>query len=503
MSEHLDWVKDKDDAKVKAVYSDKPVSGKLKLNAHRRAVDKVQSLLSDNSVDLNSMKEAIHGASSGQSNPYLIDAEGMDGTTNSGLPFDISPWVPSPEVSGDKRLEVERAYEYIVSKAEQAIKSYSSDEIVQWTALTFMRLVQKGYDIDNPKKVRIVMGLEKAEPILWKMFTFNLMAALRKFTTPSGNHVFVAWNDLPCIDADMQIILRQASAANRIVLSGDLSSFDATIPPWLMEQMGPVIGSWVKGGDRLAKGLCNSLAYHTLLVSPTQVYEDQPSSMKSGSGGTNLLDSLINLLVHYYAEELGLYKIHSISVQGDDFVVDGEGVTPDVVEEAFSHYGMEANASKQMYEPEVLSYLQRIHALGWEGGISSTYRTLGSSLSYERLRYSSGKWGPYSEVARTIGQLENCAFSPWFETLVEFVSAHDKYHLGADKPASEVIKLAGEAGKESLLRGSNTAWKAALTDTSGFAKLAVNGVLRGETLPPLGSHERYLRVYGDRVNNCS
>jgi hypothetical protein len=496
-SEHLNWSRDKDDQKVTAVYSDKPMSPLLKKDAYDRALDHTQSLLSSNSVSMSSFQEAIHGAGGEKSNPYQIDAEGMDGTTNSGLPYDLHRWVPTPSMDKATREEVGRAYQFILEKAQSALEGYNRGELAEWWAITFMRLVQKGYDITNPKKVRIVMGLDKAEPVLWKLFSFNLMQALRQYDT------FCAWKDLPCIDIVCQKYLKQAKAAGRVVLSGDLSSFDATIPPWFIKDMGPVIGSWIKGGEKLAIGLCESLAYNTLLVSPTKVYLPQPSSMKSGSGGTNLLDSLINLTVHYYAEEIGLYKVESISVQGDDFIIDGPGVEPGAVEEAFSHFGMVANSSKQMFEPDALSYLQRIHLLGEEGGITSVYRTLGSMLSYERLRYSSKDWNAYSEVARIIGQLENCVFSPWYETIVEFASVHDKYHLGADLPASEVLKRAGEAGAETLLRGANTAWKAVIMDTGGFAKLPTNGVLRGGEIPAFGSHERFLWAYGDRINKCS
>jgi hypothetical protein len=314
---------------------------------------------------------------------------------------------------------------------------------------------------------------------------------------------YVAWIDLPAIDEDMQLMLRIAEDAGRTVVSGDISGFDASIPPKLIERMGAVLGGWLFNAEYLGRGLCYSLAYKVKLITPDKIWEEQPSSMKSGSGLTNLVDSLILHTILVYGEKIGLYKLVNFAVQGDDFVVDGEGVTPETISKVFSHFGMSAHPDKQLYERRALSYLQRVHYLGYIGGISSVYRTLGSALSYERLRYRAGEWNGYTDVVRAISQLENCVFHPAFEDLVEFFRKADKFHLGADISPSRVIELSGDAGTDVIYRDTGASWKSS-GDMDGFSQNAVNGVLRGELLPPLGSRERFLRAYGsDRVEKAS
>jgi hypothetical protein len=220
--------------------------------------------------------------------------------------------------------------------------------------------------------------------------------------------------------------------------------------------------------------------------------------MKSGSGGTNLLDSLVQVLVHYYAEEAGLYKIHNLMVQGDDFCLDGEGVSPEAIEEAFKIFGMEANKSKQTFERGTLTYLQRVHLLGTLGGSASVYRSLNSILTYERMRYKEGEWNPFAEIVRTLSQLEVTNLSPFFLTLVGFVSEADRYSLGANLPAMEVMRRGGEAAAETLQRENGSVSKSGQL-VSGFDRMAVNRVLRGWNPPPWGSRELFLEVYGDRV----
>jgi hypothetical protein len=396
---------------------------------------------------------------------------------------------------------VQRCFADILTRVDEFESAIRSGNLQAWlwTAVAYHRLVSRGMDIHDPKRDRLVAALEKAEPIWWKRFSVNMQDAEKRIIMPGGVRANVAWYDLPQIDLDMQIFLDEAEKNNRIVVSGDLSNFDATIPPWMIADMGNIIDAWLATDLRLGEALCYTLAYRTQLITPVGIYPAQPSSMKSGSGGTNNLDSKCNKIVHYYGEEIGLYKIHNLTVQGDDFCSDGEGVTPEAIEEVFKIFGMEANKSKQMYIRGVLSYLQKIHIRGVLGGAASVYRALNSSLTYERLRYKADEWNAFAEIARTLSQLETTAFSPFFEVLVDFVKRGDRYNLGANLPPSQVLARAGNAGRETIQRDEFAAWKSG-SRKSGFDGMAVNRVLRGEKLPPWGSRERFYSVYGDRAN---
>jgi hypothetical protein len=488
--------------KVHAVYSDKPRRTAVNEGWYKGAIDRLASTLQSRSIRVSSKEEAIKGEQG--DNRFTYDSSGMDLTTSSGPTWFIGPWYPTSGIDPKKRPEVQACYDYISGRYDDFIAAVRAEqwEVWFWTGMTYHRLVSRGSDVHDPKRNRLIIALEKAEPILWKIFTVALQESLRATKSPGGVRIHVAWMDLPNIDVDMQIMLREAEAHGRAVVSGDLSNFDATIPPWMLRDLGPVIDNWLQTDLKLGEALCYCLAYRTQLITPVGLVGCQPSSMKSGSGGTNLLDSLCNVLVHYYAEEAGLYKVHNLAVQGDDFVIDGEGVEPGAVEEAFEVFGMEANKSKQMYERGVLSYLQHIHFLEKIGGIASVYRSLSSSLTYERLRFKSGEWNPFAEIVRTISQLEVTALSPFFETLVEFVQEGDRYKLGANYPASEIISRSGQAGVETLERGTASVSKSGLRE-SGFDRLAVNRVLRGWSPPPWGSRERFLEVYGERASGIT
>jgi hypothetical protein len=340
--------------------------------------------------------------------------------------------------------------------------------------------------------------MPKEEALLCKIITVNLMKSLRGVRL---NNVLTmcGWYNLQTIDIQMQILLANADKAGRTVLSGDVSNFDASIPPELMIDLGAIIGRWVRGGEHLADNLVRALTYKTGLVTPDKFWPETMSSMKSGSGFTNLLDSLINLTILFYGEEMGYYKIQDACVLGDDFVIDGEGVNPESVTKAFSDFGMESHPDKQFYEEKALHYLQRLHYLGRPGGIASVMRTLGHALGFENMVYRPGDFNSYTFVVRALSQVQNCAFNPFLLPLLNTLKDGDKYKLGAEiTNPKELLTMSGKAGEDILRINTTATWK-----RSGvpFENWLVNGALRGEE-PPQAGNALFRRVYGqDPVGN--
>lgn len=482
--------------KVAEVYKDKPGLSNLDQRALKRAIDRLVALVPTNSIRMESIRSVVNRE---RVNPHAVDQPGMDTHTNSGPPYYINPWKPNGNTKADKRAESQAAFEYIVERAQRAQEALLQGHPVSWNAIAAKRLAQKS---DVMKRKRLVIALEKAEPVIWKTFTPQLIEKLREVKMPGGVRPFVAQLDLPEIDKDCQLALRVAESANRIVIGGDYSAYDSSLSPALIELAGSVIGKWLYKGEKLGKALAQSMANKVTLITPNKIWDERPSSMKSGSGGTNLVDSLINLLVMFYGEEIGAFKIVNCAVQGDDFFLDAIGADPEAIHEVAASFGLEAHPDKQMYTRKALAYLQRIHLHGYLGGMASVCRTLGSIMSYERMMYSPSEWNAWVDIIRALSQLENTAFSPWFETLVEFVKKGDKHSLGANLPPSEVIALAGGAGNDFLQRElgrPNKSKDSSQPVMNGFVNMAVNGVLRGESLPPLGSVARFSRVYGKRV----
>jgi hypothetical protein len=496
---HFGWPKDGPD-KVEALYSTKKPGDGFSRAAWDLALVETAKLVPSNSVNFISKEEAINGIPTGSNVQGQIDMVGMDTTTNSGLPGVTSPYKPSEDQKPAQREQSALVYENIMSEVERLEPLLRRGEVPHWVALVGQRLTSAGIKWkESDKKKRLIIAIQKAETILWKKITVGIYAALREYKH-NGVPPFVAVIDLPAIDYYIQVALREAEDNGEILLGGDYAGFDQTINPELLGTLGPIIDKWLINGGKYASSLVTAMTKNVTLVTPNKIYPEKDMGMPSGSGGTNLGDSLYNYNALKYGEVRGYYKIRHIAVQGDDFIISGPGVTAESVERATSEVGLVAHKEKQFYKRGATNFLQRLHVLGRVGGIASVYRTLGSSLVYERMLFKSGDWNAFVDIVRTLSQLENAAFSPAFEELCRFVRDNDKYKLGAKYPSSTVMKMAGSTGKVVVEKDNIGAWKSG-HGAEGFEKLAVNGVIRERELPPHGSIARFLAVYGERVNN--
>jgi hypothetical protein len=311
------------------------------------------------------------------------------------------------------------------------------------------------------------------------------------------HHTYNAWYDKPFIDIMAQLTMNLAADHELTVLCGDISNFDQSIPSEMIHRQGAKEEAWVKAGKApttMAKAMTDGLALST----PDGIIENESGSMPSGSVHTNEFDSMTVDEVLITGHEMGLYKLYCKAVQGDDFYALGEGLTPDVVSDLFKLFNFEVHPDKQFYEPNMISYLQMTHIYGMPGGIASAARVINSATSYERMKVRSGKWNDFVEIVRVLSQLENLAFSPYFEDVVHYMAKLDKHGLGRDMNPQEVIDNAGSTGVDAMSEDVIGAWQSRV-DAGSFDNWVTNGVLRGEKLPPLGSRQRFERVYMKRV----
>lgn len=485
--------------KLRAVLSDKGMLPQLNEDILQRAVSHIQEFLRPRSIRPKTIMEAIDAE---RINQFAINDDGMDTHTNSGLPTVKTPWRPSKATQDSVGLaDSQRAFEVILTRSEQMMRQLAAGQPYDLWAVVSNRL-NAPYS-DPAKHQRLIIAIEKAEPVIWKTFTPQLMDALKKVVLPSGCRPFISWYDLPFIDLEMQQVLRRARLGKRVILSGDYSAYDASLPPWLIRKAAEIIEYWVGYPTGFVEMLVESMISHVSVVTPMRIHWGSPSSMKSGSGGTNLLDSLCNLIVIYYGHFAGMFSVESTYVMGDDFLIDGLGVTPDVVEPLAALFGLDANAKKQWYKSDSLLYLQKLHLLDYYGGIASTVRTLEQTLSYERLKYRGrNEWNAVSDIVRARSQLENCMNSPAFEKLVAYVASGDKYSLGAGKTAAELLESSGRGGYETVSKqygqSSSHSRDRGMSVEEQFYSSVVGGVLAGESLPPAGSPSRFSREYGLR-----
>jgi hypothetical protein len=481
-------------AKVGAVYSDKQPTSAFSPKAWIRTLERLQSMITLNSIELLSQDEAVRGEFGGGSNDTLA---GMDTSTNSGHPFAIAPWYPSEGVEFKRLPEVKRAYDYYTQRVQDEVVSLNerNAELRTLVAYAGQRLVMKGPKPFQPKSKRLVIAFPKDEAIRNKMFTPPVMDEIRKWKLSGGVLIMCGWFDAKTVDENMQLFLEVAETAGRTVLSGDVSNYDASLPPKIIQDVGYVLAKWVKGHQLLVQNLVDTMIYKTALLTPTKLWLPQPSSLKSGSGLTNLLGSLCNIAIQIYGEEVGLYKLVNLSVLGDDFLLDGPGVSPEATAECFKHFGMESHPEKQFYKRNMLHYLKRLHFRGRPGGVASVMRTLGSALGFETLQYRPDEWNANAYAIRALSQLQNCVFNPGFLDLVDYLKQGDRLlHLGANMSPRELVSGGGKAGEKMLAADMIATWKHHSKDSS-FSNWLVNGALRGEVPPPPGD-ALFKRVYG-------
>jgi hypothetical protein len=509
----FDWDRLKGEQKVIDVFSE----SKIHSDVDRGVLDEAQRVLlkfiPENSIKLTDLEDVLKDVD--KNSPYDIGGLSLDTSKSSGYPYMARKYKPSDDQSPVDRKQSELAWQQLLKDYHLLWPiAYSGKMIRRLKCRTHLRKTSVGSDPEKQtKKGRLVIAVEKVEAVIGKRYVGPEQQALKKVTfirkpdtkpdqynvnTVDGIHPFNAWHDLPFIDITQQKILHLAHEQNLIVVSGDVSGFDASLPAELIWRVGEMDAYWCDAGKVplvMSKVMTDGLS----LVTPFQIHQNKHGSMPSGSVHTNKSDSLALSLVLLYGHVKGIYDLYAYEVNGDDFTAVGHNVTPDTISAVFNLFNLEVHPDKQFYEPDMLAYLQRMHIYGQIGGIASMERILNSITSYERRRVKSSDWNPYIEVVRVLAQLENGAFSPWFEDIVYYVARRDKFRLGADLPATEVMRRAGTTGIDVMTKDVIGAWQSQ-GDPEGFANWAVNGVLRGESLPPIGSKQRFERVYGKRVD---
>lgn len=507
-SQFLDWFSDGPE-KLKAVMTDKPKRAGFDDAAWTTALNDVSEAGRDQMgrrvIASISLEEALKGM--GGNEKYALDD-----STNGAFPGYVGSWASTSKMSPNgtqnelARLEQFKLIQYKASAIVKAASQGSPDELIplSFVGTTSQRTVSKGL---NPlKKVpgkplkgkRIVIAMPKEEVWAGKTLMAPLQPALlHSFINANGTAVIAGWLPQPQLDKTMQLMLSSAESSGQIVLSGDISAFDATLPPWAMWDVAQAISRWFGPSDaKLFKSILYADIFETQVLSPTGVMGPGPSSVKSGSIFTSLMGCMCNYAIQKYGEHKGLYTIAEVHVMGDDFVAYGEGVNPTQYEKAFADFGMECNASKQFYQRGQCHFLQRLHTLGYPGGAGSIARIGGGALVVEddtQLKYD--ERNPYAFIFQALARLENAAFNPNFDHLVEWLAQGDKrYHLGKHLPTEAIIRRAGSYAERKLKEAINRPWTSTGSGVP-FQNWSVNRVLRGERMPLIGK-ERYRFVYG-------
>jgi hypothetical protein len=504
------WEKLKGEEKVTDVFTESKISPEVAISQLKVTVDIIKKFLPHQSIELTPLEDVLKDVD--KTAPHDIGGLSLDTSKSSGYPYMARKFKPSDDQDPRDRKQSELAFNNLVNDYNRLWPiAYSGKMIRRLNCRTHLRKTSVGSNPEKQtKKGRLVIAVEKVEAVIGKRYVGPEQQALKDVTfrlgqdgkfvynEKGGIRPFDAWYDLPYIDITQQKFLHLAAQNKWTCVSGDVSGFDASLPAKLIWTVGELDAYWCRAG-KVPLVMSKAMTDRLNLVTPKGIRKNKNGSMPSGSVHTNKTDSLALSIVLIYGHVIGLYKLSAYEVNGDDFVAVGENVTPDTISQVFNLFNLEVHPEKQFYEEGMLAYLQRIHMYGYIGGQASVMRVLNSITSYERRKVKSREWNPHAEVVRVLAQLENAAFSPWFEDIVEYVKKRDRLKLGADMHPKELMDEAGKTGLNAMSQDVIGAWQS-FGRPDRFSQWAVNGVLRGEKLPPLGSKQRFERVYGDRID---
>jgi len=231
------------------------------------------------------------------------------------------------------------------------------------------------------------------------------------------------------------------------LLSVDFSGFDASVPQRVVEVAFDVLRYSFHPSAHKLIDLIEERFLNIGLWTPEGILLDRKGAVPSGSGETNLIDSICHMLI---AEYVGYFLRNEVSytVQGDDGVWQFRRPWQlDEVSSIVGDFGMVISSDKGGVNADAVYFLQNIHLSSYRisgkcVGIRPILRVLNGMMSYERLSKS---WTSYDDTIRWFQQCEAAKYHPKFHELAKFLYDHDKY--SRSMTATEIVHRGGGLGK--------------------------------------------------------
>lgn len=161
--------------------------------------------------------------------------------------------------------------------------------------------------------------------------------------------------------------------------------------------------------------------------------------MGSGSGGTNVDETLVHRALQYEAARFQNQRLNVNSMcLGDDGIVSYPNIDVSALTYSYSRHGLEMNPEKQYVSKTDCQFLRRWHHTDYRlkgvmVGVYATTRALGRLLHQER-EYDPEVWGKEAVALRQLSILENVKYHPMAAVFVDWCMKRDKYRLGVDIP---------------------------------------------------------------------
>jgi len=343
----------------------------------------------------------------------------------------------------------------------------------------------------QPAKCRPIFQGSRVVANLEKM----IQGPLLDYLTPVP--CFAAWRGQAEVDRAITDILDDEDR-NGCLLSIDYSAFDSSVPGVLIDAAFAVLRELVD--DHSQPFLLERLKVHFKcggLIAPDGYYYNRRDGVPSGSVFTNLLGSIINLLVMEAAAVALHFRVLGCQVQGDDgvFKLSKGREFPHVVEIAEwvqENLGMTLHPGKQFVGYKEVHFLQNVHRSSFRTrglcvGVRPLMRVLNGMMSYERFRPD---WTGEMDTIRWVQQLEAAKHHPMFEIAVRWLADKDIHAL---TPFGDLVTAAG--GHDMVIG----------LLASGFqgGKTPLEGLYQSETVRILNGIRSGLAVLGKQSANIT
>lgn len=251
-----------------------------------------------------------------------------------------------------------------------------------------------------------------------------------------GRPGFAAWMNEEYTNQAVQDVLRQGNALEAGGICGwDASAFDQHVNERLEQGGAGFVQRCFQSSEIPTLKLLSSYMRRCGMVTPNGVMVGRNYNRPSGSGGTNFLDCVENLIMHVVVclragasrEEI----LHWLKeVMGDDALYVLLERIFQVAESLYAAaFGAIVNTSKQEWAKTWTVYLKRVHILDKLYGAASLHRVVAKGKYYEHA--TPEYWSEYLDNIRWIGQLETSTGNPGWQAAVDlYVEFWSPLHLG-------------------------------------------------------------------------
>jgi hypothetical protein len=286
-------------------------------------------------------------------------------------------------------------------------------------AMLFWRGQPRGLE-ETPKQ-RNVWGVPHVI-ILWEL---TIQRAFLHYVR--NDLTFAAWVGTRRVNEGVTTAFRLADHG---ILSVDFSGFDVSVPGSILHEVFNIMRSWFTSASGQIIDFMERSFLTIPLLAPDGIYIGRDGGVPSGQGGTNMIDTLVQIWANFYAAFRMRNEIEFQMAQGDDgVIVFKKPWRVDDYIDAMSELNLDVSDSKGGVSDTVVHYLQNVHYIGYQpdgtcAGVRPAFRVLNGMLSYERFRKA---WSGYFDSFRWMQQVNNAQFHPKFEQIVDFEWENDKY----------------------------------------------------------------------------